>query len=114
MTMRITLVLADGDLTEHIALSAPVGANGRLDSAAWAATPEAWTAELRVGEADPLPGLLRCDPDAGWALRFSATLGDPDAPLATLVGDAPIVLGGYLSIREPDGRVRHWQVVSLA
>lgn len=113
MTTRITLVLADGDPAERIELTAPLGAGGQLDPDTWAATPEAWTAERRVGDAPPLPGLLRRDADAGWALRFSSTPGDPDAPLAALAGDAAIMLGGYLSIREPDGRVRHWQVVSL-
>jgi len=110
MTTRMTLVLPEGDATESIALEAPLDHAGRFDTT----VADEWPAIRHVDAQMVLPGSLRHDPEDGWSLRFAETAGDPDAPLVRLLpGEAPVMLGGYLSIREPDGRVRAWQVVSL-
>jgi hypothetical protein len=114
MASLMTLVLAEGGAAERIELEAPLDGDLRLDAAAWGLAPDGFHAWRHDTAAAVMRSLLRHDGDTGWSLRFSNVPNDPDAPLVVLSTDAPFALGSYVSLREPDGTWRAWQVVSIA
>jgi hypothetical protein len=115
MLKRVRLELArgrdfpDGSTRHGYELVLPLGAQGRLDRAAWEDAPEVCTAHrFWEGEADAVGELVH--PDArDWA--FSYEPGDGDDELVPRLDEHVLRLNEYLSIRTHDGEIRTFRVV---
>ncbi len=113
--IRLELARAEGfpDGTSAIGydLVAPVDADGKLDPAAWAKAKDACTVR-HFANAHQERGRLRFGDEHGWYFDYAHDETEDDEPLFRL--DEHILKPGeYVSVREHNGKLMTFKVVSI-
>jgi hypothetical protein len=116
--MRIRVELArshefpDGSARHGYQFTMPLTAEGRLDLKAYAANPQVCTVHRFWGGEDDEVGQLTRNRRGNFAFSFRDGTED-DEPIHRLP-DHTFKSGEYLSIKEPDGKVYTFRVVTVA
>lgn len=101
----------DGDSGHGYDLLMPLGPDGRIDAVAWKANRAATRVRrFRRNEPDQI-GVLARKPGGSWYFDYAA--GDTDNEPGFRFGDEAFVAGEYVSIREQDGRMHTFRVISV-
>lgn len=101
----------EGSAERGYEFQAPLDENGHLDREEWPAVREQCTVRrFWLGEGEEHGRLIHRG--GGWAFDYDPDSGDDDEPLFKLDRHT-VVQGEYLSIREHDGKLRTFRVVSV-
>lgn len=93
-------------------LLAPLAADGRIDAATWDKYRDACrVVRFRPGEEDDIGHLIR-KRGGSWALSYDIS-GDEDDEAGYRFGDERFEVGEYVSIRDDDGVMHTYRVVSV-
>lgn len=100
-----------GDPAHGYHLYLPLTADGRIDAAAWRES-RAYcrVRRFRPGE-DEAHGHIQHGPGGRWTFTYDAAQAADDE-VGFRLGDECLVPGEYVSIREDDGRMHTFQVIS--
>ncbi len=100
-----------GEATHGYDVLAPLAAAGRIDPVAWKANRAACRVRrFRRGEEDRI-GRLGRKPGGSWFFDYEE--GDRDDEPGFRFGDERFVVGEYVSLREQDGKMHTFRVVSV-
>ena len=100
-----------GDRQHGYHLYVPLTGDGHIDAAAWREQRAACRVRrFRPGE-DEAHGRLLHGPGGGWSFSYGAG-EDADDEVGFRLGEECLVPGEYVSIREDDGRLHTFQVIS--
>lgn len=105
-----TRAFPEGSTSHAYVLRLPLHDDGLIDEAAITFHPELATVR-REWPDEPVHQGYVVRKSAGWA--FSYALGDDDDEALFHLESHPIVLGGYLTVTEPDGERLPYRVVRL-
>lgn len=101
----------EGDFRHGYDLLIPLGDDARIDAASWREHRAATRIRrFRPGEAD-LVGVLARKPGGSWYFDYAS--GDRDDEPGFRFGDETFVPGEYVSIRENDGTMHTFRIVSV-
>jgi hypothetical protein len=100
-----------GEPTHGYDVFVPLKADGAIDAAAWKKHRESTRIRrFRHGEADMIGRLAR-KPGGAWFFDYSE--GERDDEAGFHFGDERFVPGEYVSLREQDGKMHTFQVVTV-
>jgi hypothetical protein len=103
---------ADGDGAHRYVMRLPLNAEGRIDPDVWRANRDACLVHrFRPGE-EMAEGKLQHGPGGIWTIDYDDTT-DVDDELGFRLGEETFVIGEYISIREDDGVMHTFRVVSV-
>jgi hypothetical protein len=101
-----------GEATHGYDILAPLDADGRLDAETWKKHKE--SCRVRRFRRDELDMIGRLGRKPGGSWFFDYEEGDRDDEPGFRFGDERFVVGEYVSIREQDGKMHTFRVVSVA
>ena len=103
---------ADGDGSHRYVMRLPLRADGRIDAAAWRDNQDACVVHrFRPGE-DMAKGKLRHGPGGKWFVDYDDST-DEDDETGFRLGEEVFASGEYVSIREDDGVMHTFRVVTV-
>jgi len=101
----------DGSPNHGFELAMPLGADARIDAAAFDADPLVCSAIRFWGAEDDRHGLLIRTADGGFAISFE--IGEDDDEPIHHLGEHRFREGEYVSVSESDGVERTFRVISV-
>ncbi|WP_075216952.1 hypothetical protein [Mongoliimonas terrestris] len=114
---RIRLELArtkgfpEGSAAHGYAFVAPLDADGKLDAVAWKSVRDRCRVHRFWGADDEDIGHLVRRPGGSWAFHYDVD-GDEDDEAGYRLGDHRFAIGEYVSVRDEDGDLHTFRVVS--
>ena len=91
---------------------APLSADGRIDADAWKRLRDKCRVRRFWGAEEEDVGHLVHRPGGSWAFRYDIS-GDEDDEAGYRFGAHPFVVGEYVSIKDEDGDLNTFQVVTV-
>ncbi len=91
---------------------APLAADGRIDAEAWKKLRDKCRVRRFWGGEEEDVGHLVHRPGGSWAFRYDIS-GDEDDEAGYRFGAHPFVVGEYVSIKDEDGDLNTFQVVTV-
>ncbi len=92
--------------------AAPLDAEGRIDVESWKKLRENCRVRRFWGDEEEDVGHVVHRPGGSWAFRYDIS-GDEDDEAGYRLGDHAFVPGEYVSIRDEDGELHTFQVVTI-
>lgn len=112
LNLARTKEFPNGSARHGYEFAAPLAEDGRIDAVAW----KTLRAHCRVrrfwGDEEEDIGHLVHRPGGSWAFRYDVA-GDEDDEAGYRFGDHAFVPGEYVSIRDDDGELNTFQVVTV-
>lgn len=112
LNLARTKEFPNGSARHGYEFAAPLGADGRIDAAAWRRLRDHCRVRRFWGSEEEDVGHLVHRPGGSWTFRYDVA-GDEDDEAGYRFGDHAFVPGEYVSIRDEDGELVTFQVVTV-
>lgn len=112
LTLARTPEFPNGSTRHGYEFAAPLDAAGRIDATAWKAVRDHCRVRRFWGDEEEDIGHLVRRPGGSWAFHYDLA-GDEDDEAGYRFGDHAFLIGEYVSIRDEDGEMQTFQVVSV-